>query len=47
MKKFFIAIMSLFTTVLTSPLHAAPETGKSLYERLGGAPAIAAAVDHS
>ena len=46
MKKFFIAIMSLFTMVLRSPPHAAPETGKSLYERLGGVPAIAAAVDH-
>ena len=46
MKKFFIAIMSLFTMVLTSSLHAAPETGKSQYERLGGVPAIAAVVDH-
>ena len=46
MKKFFIAIMSLFTMVLTSPLQAAPETEKRLYERLGGVPAIAAVVDH-
>ena len=45
-KKFFIAMMSLLTMVLTSPLHAAPETGKSLYERLGGVFAIAAVVDH-
>ena len=46
MKKFFIAIISLFTMVLTSPLHAAPETEKSLYERLGGVFAVAAVVDH-
>lgn len=44
MKKFLIAILSLITVAL--PLQAAPETEKSLYERLGGAFAIAAVVDH-
>lgn len=46
MKKFLIAIISLFTMILTSPLQAAPETEKSLYERLGGVFAIAAVIDH-
>lgn len=46
MKKFFIAILSIFTMTLALPLQAAPETGKSLYERLGGVFAIAAVVDH-
>ena len=44
MKKFLIAILSLFMVAL--PLQAAPEKGKSLYERLGGVFAIAAVVDH-
>ena len=46
MKKFLIAILSLFIVALTLPLQAAPETGKSLYERLGGVFAIAAVIDH-
>jgi hypothetical protein len=45
MKKFAIAILSLFTLALTLPLQAAPETETSLYERLGGVFAIAAVVD--
>ena len=44
-----IALSSLFAmtfvTVIT-PLQAAPESEKSLYERLGGVFAIAAVVDH-
>jgi len=44
MKKVLIAILSLLTVAL--PLQAAPETDKSLYERLGGAFAIAAVIDH-
>jgi hemoglobin len=46
MKKFLIAILSLFAVALTLPLQAAPEKEKSLYERLGGVFAIAAVVDH-
>ncbi len=45
MKSLF-AIVSLFTVALALPLQAAPETEKSLYERLGGVFAIAAVVDH-
>ena len=45
MKSLF-AIVSLFIVALTLPLQAAPETEKSLYERLGGVFAIAAVVDH-
>ena len=45
MKKVLIAILSL-ALALTLPLQAAPKTGKSLYERLGGVFAIAAVVDH-
>ena len=45
MKSLF-AIVSLFTVALTLPVQAAPETEKSLYERLGGVFAIAAVVDH-
>jgi hemoglobin len=41
-----IAILSLFTFSLTLSLGAAPQTEKSLYERLGGVFAIAAVVDH-
>lgn len=44
MKKFLVAILSLFTMAV--PLQAAPESEKSLYERLGGVFAIAAVVDH-
>jgi hemoglobin len=44
--KSLIAILSLITVALTLPLQAAPKTGKSLYERLGGVFAIAAVVDH-
>ena len=44
--KTLIAILSLFTLALTLPLQAAPDTEKSLYERLGGVFAIAAVVDH-
>jgi len=44
MKKLLIALLSLLTVAL--PLQAAPETEKSLYERLGGAFAIAAVIDH-
>jgi len=46
MKKFSIAILSLFIAALTLPLQAAPKGEKSLYERLGGVFAIAAVVDH-
>jgi hemoglobin len=45
-KKFLIALLSLFTVTLALPLQAAPQTEKSLYERLGGVFAIAAVVDH-
>jgi len=44
--KSLITIVSLFTVALTLPLQAAPETEKSLYERLGGVFAIAMVVDH-
>jgi hypothetical protein len=43
-KKLLLAILSLFIVAL--PLQAAPDAEKSLYERLGGAFAIAAVVDH-
>ena len=47
MKKFSIAILSLFIVALALPLQAQPKKGdKSLYERLGGVFAIAAVVDH-
>src|SRR4030095_13391581 len=46
MKRFLIATLSLFAVALTLPLQAAPETEKSLYERLGGVFAIAAVIDH-
>lgn len=38
--------ISLFALALAVPLQAAPETEKSLYERLGGVFAIAAVIDH-
>ena len=44
--KSLIAIVSLFTVAVGLTLQAAPETEKSLYERLGGVFAIAAVVDH-
>ena len=46
--KSLIAILTLFAVglTLTTPLPAAPEKEKSLYERLGGVYAIAAVVDH-
>src|SRR5687768_6911058 len=46
MRKFFIALLYLFTVAVALPLQAAPEAEKSLYERLGGVFAIAAVVDH-
>lgn len=46
MRKFTIAILPLFIVALTVPLQAAPKSDKSLYERLGGAFAIAAVIDH-
>jgi hypothetical protein len=50
MKKRSIAILSLFALVLASVpaprLQAAPQAPKSLYERLGGAFAIASVIDH-
>lgn len=46
MKKFLIALLSLFTVAMALPLLAAPEAEKSLYERLGGVFAIASVVDH-
>ena len=46
MKKFLIAILSLFVVALAVPLQAAQTTEKTLYERLGGVFAIAAVVDH-
>ena len=46
MKKFSIALLSLFTVAMALPLLAAPEAEKSLYERLGGVFAIASVVDH-
>ena len=46
MKRFSIALLSLFTVALTFPLQAVPQADKSLYERLGGVYAIAAVIDH-
>lgn len=46
MKKLLVGILSLLAVALTLPLQAAPKGEKSLYERLGGAFAIAAVVDH-
>ena len=48
MKKFLIAILSIFTVTLALPLQAVSEAEaeKSLYERLGGVFAIASVVDH-
>lgn len=46
MKKFLIAVLSVFTLTQALPLQAAPAAEKSLYERLGGVFAIAAVIDH-
>lgn len=46
MKKSSFSILFLFSLVLALPLQAAAKSEKSLYERLGGAFAIAAVVDH-
>ena len=51
MKKSLIAMPSVLfalalTARLTTPLEAAPQAEKSLYDRLGGAFAIAAVIDH-
>ena len=46
MRKTLITILSVFAVALALPLQAAPKAEKSLYERLGGAFAVAAVVDH-
>ena len=46
MGKFFISLLSILALALALPVHAATDTEKSLYERLGGVFAIAAVVDH-
>jgi hemoglobin len=46
MKKFVIAILTLFMVVLPLAAQTAPKKDKSLYERLGGVFAIAQVVDH-
>ncbi len=50
MKKSLIAVpsvlLALALTVSPHPLEAASQAEKSLYERLGGAFAIAAVIDH-
>lgn len=46
MKKFLIAVLSIFALASAPPLQAAPEAEKSLYERLGGVFAVAAVIDH-
>jgi hemoglobin len=42
----FILLALALTAIVTQPLQAAPQAEKSLYERLGGAFAIAAVIDH-
>jgi len=44
-KKFLITMLALFAVALALPLQAATKGEKSLYERLGGAFAIAAVID--
>ena len=39
-------MLFLFAITFVLPLQAALETGKTLYERLGGAFAIAMVIDH-
>ena len=46
MKKSLIAILFTFTATFIVPLQAAADNDKSLYERLGGAFAIAMVIDH-
>ena len=46
MKKSLIAILFTFTASFILPLQAAIDNDKSLYERLGGAFAIAMVIDH-
>ena len=46
MKKSLIAILFTFTASFILPLQAATDNDKSLYERLGGAFAIAMVIDH-
>ena len=46
MKKSLIAILFTFTAAFILPLQAATDNEKSLYERLGGAFAIAMVIDH-
>ena len=40
------ALVLTAAVVMSMPAHAAPQTEKSLYERLGGVFAVAAVVDH-
>ena len=46
MKKSLIAVLFTFTAAFILPLQAATDNDKSLYERLGGAFAIAMVIDH-
>ena len=46
MKKSLIAMLFTFTAAFIVPLQAAADNEKSLYERLGGAFAIAMVIDH-
>ena len=46
MKKFVIAILTLFIVALPLMAQTAPKKDQSLYERLGGVFAIAQVVDH-
>lgn len=46
MKKSLILMLFTFTAVFIMPLQAAADDEKSLYERLGGAFAIAMVIDH-
>ncbi len=46
MKKIALAALPLVILGMTLPRQAAPQAGKTLYERLGGIFAIAAVIDH-
>lgn len=46
MKKIALAVLPLVILGMALPLQAAPQAGKTLYERLGGIFAIAAVIDH-
>ena len=46
MKKIALAVLTLGMLGMSLPIHAAPQPGKTLYERLGGIFAIAAVIDH-